>query len=142
MKRPLALTIVGAVWFLFGLAGLAANTVQHQGLAIPDTNFFYLVVGAGLLKGWRWCRWYALLVTGVGFVLGLCYAPWMLIHTERFVIHFPTILFDGRPHEAVLLPLVVILMVVYLTVSAWVFTVLMRRDVKQYFAPLVPAAIR
>jgi hypothetical protein len=135
MKRPLALTIVGVAWFLFALVGVLSDTVRQGGVQIPSTTWFYFFVAAGLLSGWRWSRWYALLAAGAGFVMALCFAPWMLMHPERLVIHFPTILLEDRPHETVSMLAVVLVMFVYLVVSAWSFVVLMQHDVKEFFAP-------
>lgn len=133
MKRPISLTIVGAVWFLFGVFGLVSDAIKGHGLEIPGTHFINLLVGAGLLNGWRICRWYALFVSGLAFLFALPMTVWAFFNSEKIVFQFPAILIDDRPHAILPLSLVVLAMISYVVISAWVFWVLMRRDVQELF---------
>jgi hypothetical protein len=133
MKRPISLTIVGTAWFLIGVFGAVDDAIQTHSFAIPGTNFINLLVGVGLLKGWRICRWYALFVFGSALIFALPMTVWAVFNSDRIVFQFPAVLIDDRPHAIVPLFLVVLAMIGYIAISAWVVWVLMRRDVREFF---------
>ena len=142
MKRPISLTIVGVAWFLIGLFGTVSDAIQTHGFAIPGTNLINLLVGVGLLKGWRICRWYALFVTGLALVFALAFVPWAFCHTGELVYRFPiALMVDQRPHALESLMVIVLYLVTYLVVSGWSFWVLKREDVRMFFAPRIPVTI-
>ena len=134
MKRPILLTILGTAWFLIGLLGAVGDALQGRGLEIPGTNFINLLVGVGLLNGWRLARWYALFVSGAAFVFTLPFAPWALMNSGEIVFKFPALLRDQRPHELVSLVVLVSVLLVYLLASGWSLWVLSRSDVREFFA--------
>ena len=135
MKRPTSLTIVGAAWFLIGLIGALNDAAHPHSMEIPGANFTNLFVGLGLLKGWRICRWYGLFLSGVSFVFMLPFAPWALLNTGRLALHFPTLMIDDRPHETISLAVIILLILGYLFLFGWVFAVLRRADVRDFFTP-------
>ncbi len=142
MKRPTSLTIVGAVWFLIGLFSVINEGMQTHGLTIPGTNFINLMVGFGLLKGWRICRWYALFVAGIAFVFAVFFIPWALCNTGELVYQFPVSLVrDQRPHEFESLTVIVLFLFSYLIFSGWSFLVLKRSDVREFFTPRTAVTI-
>jgi hypothetical protein len=133
MKRPITLTIVGMAWFLIGLSGAISEAMQTHGLAIPGANFINILVGVGLLKGWRICRWYALFVCGLTFLFALPMTVWAVFNSNKIVFHFPEVLIDDRPHAIAPLFLVVLVMMSYVAIAAWMFWVLMRPDIRELF---------
>ena len=142
MKRPTSLTIIGVVWFLIGLSGMVGNSFQEHGTQIPDSHFITLLVGFGLLKGWRICRWYALFVAGIAFIFALVFIPWALCHTCELVYHFPfSLMRDQRPHQLESLAVIVLFLFSYLSFSGWSFLVLKRSDVREYFTPRTAVTI-
>ena len=134
MKRPILLTVLGAAWFLIGLLGTVGDALEGRGLEIPGTNLISLLVGVGLLNGWRLARWYALFVSGAAFVLMLIFAPWALMNPGEIVFKFPALLRDQRPHELVSMVVLVSVLLVYLLAWGWSLWVLSRRDVREFFA--------
>ncbi len=142
MKRPISLTIIGVAWFLFGLLGAVNEAMQTHGFAIPGTNFINLLIGVGLLNGWRICRWYALLMTGLAFIFTLIFTPWMFFHTDELVYQFPvSLLRDQRPHEPQSLAVIILFLLTYLIFSGWSFWILKRNDVRGFFLPRTAVAI-
>jgi len=135
MKRPTSVTIIGVVWFSIGLLGMVGNSVKEHGLQIPDSNFINLLVGVGLLSGWRICRWYALFVTGCTFAMVILCAPWALLNSGRMALNFPALIIDDRPHEIMALWLVALILLSYLILSGWSFWVLKRSEVREFFTP-------
>lgn len=135
MKRPTSLTIIGVVWFSIGLLGMVGNSVQEHGVQIPDGNFINLLVGVGLLKGWRICRWYALFVTGFTFAMMVLCAPWALLNSGRMALNFPALIVDDRPHETMSFGCVALVLMSYLILAGWSFWVLRRNDVREFFTP-------
>ena len=134
MKKPTSLTIIGVVWFLIGLFGAINEAIYTHGFTIPGTNFINLLVGVGLLKGWRICRWYALFCAGLAFGFALLFIPWALCHTGELVYHFPiSLMRDQRPHESESLAMIVLFLFAYLIFSGWSFWVLKRNDVRNFF---------
>jgi hypothetical protein len=133
MKKPITLTILGTAWFLIALSGAVCEAIKTHGFAIPGTNFINLLVGVGLLKGWRICRCYALFVSGLAFLFALPMTVWAIFNSDRIVFQFPAVLIDDRPHAIVPSFLVVLALIGYAVVSAWVVWVLMRRDVRELF---------
>jgi hypothetical protein len=133
MKKPISLTIVGTAWFLIGMLGAVNDAIQTHGFVIPGTNFINLMIGVGLLKGWRICRWYALFVVGLALLFALPMTVWAFFNSDRIVFQFPAVLIDDRPHAIVPLFLVILAMISYVAISAWVVWVLMRRDVRDFF---------
>lgn len=135
MKRPISLTIVGAAWFLIWLFGAVSDAIQTHGFAIPGPNFINLLVGVGLLNGWRICRWYALFVTGCSFAFLAFFLPWALCNTGELVYRFPfELLRDQRPHESVSPIVVVLFIATGLFFSGWTFLALKREAVRKFFA--------
>jgi hypothetical protein len=135
MKRPPALTIVGAMWFLLGFSGLMVKALQTSAVEVPDSNWLIMLAGVGLWRGWRLARWYALVVAGVCFASAVLFGPWMLMNASEIVYQFPTSLYlDQRPHELMALPLLLLLMAGYLGFTGWSFWVLKRSDVREFFA--------
>jgi hypothetical protein len=141
MKRPISLTIVGAGWFLIGLFGAVNEGIHTHGFAIPGTNFINLLVGVGLLIGWRICRWYALFVAGCTFAFVLAFLPWALLNTGRLQFNFPALLVQDGSHEAISAMAIALIMTSYLVLSGLVVLVLRRQDVREYFAPRVAQVI-
>jgi hypothetical protein len=134
MKRPISLTVVALVWFSMGLLGMVGDIVQNNGLHIPNSNFITILVGVGLLRGWRICRWYALFVTGITFVFMVPSAVWAIFNSGELVYHFPfAMMRDQRPHEATSLGIIILFFVSGLIISGWMFWILMRRDVRELF---------
>jgi hypothetical protein len=134
MKRPISLTIVGTVWFLIGVLGAVNDAIQTHGFEIPGANFINLLVGVGLLNGWRMCRWYALFVTGFAFVFLMLFASWAFCNISELVYRFPLgLLRDQRPHELVSAIVVVLFIATGLLFSGWTFLVLKREEVREYF---------
>jgi hypothetical protein len=134
MKRPISLTIVGTAWFLIGLLGAVSEAIQTHGFTIPGNNFINLFVGVGLLKGWRICRLYAFFVTGITFVFMLPFAVWAVFNSGELVYRFPIELMrDQRPHESTSLATIILFFVSGLIISGWMFYVLNRQDVREFF---------
>ena len=142
MKRPISLTIVGTAWFLIALSGAVSDAIQGHGLEIPGTNFINLMIGVGLLNGWRICRWYALFVIGFAFVFSALFVPWALCNTSELVYRFPFELArDQRPHQLVPPFVVVLYLANFLFVSGWTFFVLKREDMHDFFTQRPAVAI-
>ena len=133
MKKPISLTIIGMVWFLIGVFGAVNDAIQTHGFAIPGTNFINLLIGVGLLKGWRICRWYALFVSGLTLLFAVPMTVWAVFNSNKIVFHFPAILIDDRSHAIIPMFLVILVMISYVWIAAWIFWVLMRRDVRELF---------
>ena len=133
MKRPISLTVVGVLLFLMGLSGVVAECVRTHGFAIPSVNLFNLIAGVGLLKYWRVARLYSLFVFGSAFLFALPMTVWAAFNSDRIVFQFPAVLIDDRPHAIVPAFLVVLAMIGYVAISAWVVWVLVRRDVRELF---------
>lgn len=134
MKRPILLTIVGTAWFLIALSGAISEAIQTHSLTIPGSNFINLLIGFGLLKGWRICRLYAFFVTGITFVVMLPFAVWAIFNSGELVYHFPfAMMRDQRPHEATSLATIILFFVSGLMISGWMFYVLNRQDVREFF---------
>jgi len=133
MKRPIALTVVASLLFLMGLSGVVADCVRTHGFTIPSVNLFNIIAEVGLLKLWRWARWYLLFVVGLFLVFALPMTVWAVLNSDRIVFQFPSILIDDRPHAIVPLAVVLLVMISYVAIAAWVCWVLMRRDVCELF---------
>ncbi len=135
MKRPIPLTVVGAVWILIGFAGMIGTAIGSHVLRVPSTEFVTVLVGIGLLSSWRLARWYALVASGLGFVLGLVCLPAVLWHANEWVFQFPLALtWDQRPHDPGSLPLLVAVLSGYMMGSGYTFWALCRADVRRLFA--------
>ncbi len=134
MKRPTALTAVAVLVFLMGLSGIVADCVRTHGFAIaPSWNLFTMIAGCGLLKFWRYARWYCLFIFGSFLLFALPTTVWAFFNSDRIVFQFPSILIDDRPHAIVPLFVVILVMITYVAIAGWIFLVLMRRDVKELF---------
>jgi hypothetical protein len=134
MKRPILLTIVGTAWFLIALSGAISEAIQTHGLTIPGSNFINLLIGFGLLKGWRICRLYAFFVTGITFLVMLPFAVWAIFNSGELIYHFPfAMMRDQRPHEATSLATIILFFASGLIISGWMFYVLNRQDVREFF---------
>jgi hypothetical protein len=133
MKKPISLTIIGMVWFLIGVFGAVNDAIQTHGFAIPGTNFINLLIGVGLLKGWHICRWYALFVSGLTLLFAVPMTVWAVFNSNKIVFHFLAILIDDRSHAIIPMFLVILVMISYVWIAAWIFWVLMRRDVRELF---------
>jgi hypothetical protein len=141
MKRPISLTAVGVFLFLMGLSGIVADCVRTHGLAIaPSWNLFNMIAGIGLLKLWRGARWYSLFVFGSTLLFALPMTVWAVFNTDRIVFQFPSVLIDDRPHAIAPMFLVVLIMIGYISISAWMLWVLLRRNVRELFQVKVRAA--
>jgi hypothetical protein len=133
MKRPISLTAVGMLLFSMGLAGVISDCLRSGGFAIPSCSLFNMIAGVGLLLLWRAARLYSLFVSGSALLFSLPMTVWAVFNSNKIVFQFPAVLIDDRPHAIVPLFLVVFAMTGYVTVSAWVVWVLMRRDVRELF---------
>jgi hypothetical protein len=58
---------------------------------------------------------------------------WAVFNSNRIVFHFSSILIDDRPHAIVPQSVVILVMISYIAIAAWMFWVLMRRDVRELF---------
>jgi len=134
MKRPIALTVVAVLVFFMGLSGIVADCMRTHGLALaPSWNLFTMIAGFGLLKFWRYARWYCLFMFGSFLLFALPMTFWAIFNSDRIVFQFPSILIDDRPHAIVPLFLVILVMISYIAIAAWMFLVLMRGDVRKLF---------
>ena len=115
------------------MLGAVNESIQTHGFAIPGANFINLLIGVGLLKGWRICRWYALLVFGSALLFALPMAVWSAFNSGKIVFQFPSVLIDDLPHAIVPTYVTVMAMIGYIVISAWAVWVLMRRDVRKFF---------
>jgi hypothetical protein len=134
MKRPISLTAVGVLLFLMGLFGIVADCVRIHGLPLaPSISLFNMIVGIGLLKLWLGARRYCLYLLGLFLTFGLPMTVWAVFNSNRIVFHFLSILIDDRPHAIVPQFVVILVMISYIAIAAWMFWVLMRRDVRELF---------
>jgi hypothetical protein len=141
MKRPGVLTIAGAIWFIVGMLGVLGGAGQH-GVQFPDGNMLNMLVGFGLWRGWRLCRLYAVFMCGFGFLMMVAGTPWALCHTEEMVYHYPvTLAIDQRPHDMMSFIGVFSYLAIGMFATGWMWTVLRRPDVRQFFKRQ-PVAIR
>jgi len=140
MKRPIALTSAGLLLFSMGLSGVVADCVRTHGFAIPNVNLFTMIAGVGLLKLWRGARWYSLFIFGSALLFALPMCTWAIFNSDKVVFQFPNVLIDDRPHPIVPLFVVILAMVSYIGISAWMLWVLMRRDVRELFQHKINSA--
>lgn len=134
MKRPIALTVVSVLVFLMGLSGIVADCIRTHGLALaPSWNLLTMIAGFGLLKLWRYARWYCLFMFGSFLLFALPMTLWAIFNSDRIVFQFSSILIDDRPHAIVPQFAVILVMISYIAISAWMLWVLMRRDVRELF---------
>jgi hypothetical protein len=142
MKRPISLTIVAVVWFSMGVLGVVVDEIYGRGLQIPNINLVSILVGIGLLSGWRICRWYAVFATGFTCVFILPFALWAFWNADELVYQFPfTWIIDQRPHATTLLVVIVLFILSQLVLAGWSFLVLKRRKVREFFRPCFSATI-
>ena len=132
MKRPMTLTVVAVFLFLIGLSGVVADSVRIHGL-VPNVNFVNMIAGFGLLKLWRVARWYCLFMVGTFLSFGLPMVVWAVFNSNKIIFQFSSVLIDDRPHAIVPLFVIILVMISYIAISAWMLWVLMRRDVRELF---------
>jgi hypothetical protein len=134
MKRPISLTAVGVLLFLMGLFGIVTDCVRTHGLELaPSVNLFNMIAGIGLLKLWRAAWWWCLYLLGLFLTFGLPMTVWAVFNSNRITFHFSSVLIDDRPHAIVPLFVVILVMISYIVIAAWMFWILMRRDVRELF---------
>jgi len=125
--------MLGTLLFFIGLFGVVAECVRTHGFAIPSVNLFNMIAGVGLLNLWHVARWYCLFMIGSFLSFGLAMVVWAVFNSNKMVFQFSSVLIDDRPHAIVPQFVVILIMISYIAISAWMLWVLIRRDVRELF---------
>jgi hypothetical protein len=64
---------------------------------------------------------------------GLAMVVWAVFNSNKMVFQFSSVLIDDRPHAIVPQFVVILIMISYIAISAWMLWVLIRRDVRELF---------
>ena len=133
LKRPIALTVVGLLFFFGGLSGVIAEAAQSGRFPIPSWSLVNMIAGIGLLKCWRGWRGYALFVAAVSLVTLVPFSIFAMFNPEEIVLKFPSILRDQRDHPVLPRLLLAVVFISYIGAAAWMVRTLTRRDVRALF---------
>lgn len=137
-RRPKAVTALALVLFGVSLALLINGILIEGGLNTRAAAFPLINIAAafGLLRlsaGWRK---YVLLIAAYWGVMVILFGPWAIMNPERVVVRFPTILAEDRPHQLESWLVIVLAVLANAAAVCWAAGVLLRRDVRECFAPV------